>query len=436
MNDFHYKNGQLYCENLNVNELSSKTGTPFYLYSQKTLLNHYKSIQNAFSELHPTICYSIKNCSNIHIIKALTQQGAGIDIVSGGELYRALQAGADPQKIVYAGVGKTDTEIIEALEANVGWLNVESEDEFDNLIRITNEVGKTCKVAVRINPNVFDSKTPDKTNTGIIDSKFGVDIRKIPAFFKKYGNQPNVQLKGIHFHLGSPIFSGEPYEQALKVVLELLSTLKQEGFVVEMIDIGGGFIAHYSGTEETKTWDEYARCIVPMLKPFVKSGGQVVLEPGRSIAANAGVLVSKVLYTKTGVNKNFVVLDTGMSHLMRPAMYEAYHLIWPSRVNPGLEPVDLLPPENSRSLNKYDIVGPICESSDFFAKDRYLPEVKRGDLMCIFTAGAYGMSMANNYNSVPRPPEVIVRENKAFIIRQRETYDDIISHEMGSTQVL
>ncbi len=429
MDHFKYRSGQLFCEDVNINELAKQTGTPFYLYSQATFIEHFNRFSSAFQELNPLICYSIKNCANINIINLLVQNGAGMDVVSGGELFRALEGGADAAKIVYAGVGKTTKEIRSALEAKIGWLNIESANEFENIRKIAAEMKCKTKAALRVNPNVYDKKTHSKCATGKSATKFGVDISQAKQFFKTYGNDPWLKLAGIHIHLGSPIFTSEPYVKAINKVLALIAELKAEGYDIELIDLGGGYVCHYDGKEEIQTWDDYAFAIVPLLKAFVEKGGQIILEPGRSISANAGVLITQVQYTKQGGHKKFVIVDTGMSHLIRPTLYEAYHFIWPTKVSLQWIPEHRQVEPNLNDLETVDIVGPICEASDYLARDRKIPPVQRGDLLCVFTAGAYCMTMASQYNSVPRPPEVLVHGNKAKLIRGRESYNDLIALE-------
>lgn len=437
MDRFGYINGQLYCEKVDVSQLAQKIGTPFYLYSKTTLQTHYQRFSDAFASLNPLICYSIKNCSNLHILKILVDMGAGIDVVSGGELFRALKAGVNPSKIVFAGVGKSSEEIEQALNANIGWINIESEEELKNIDRIASEMKKNINVAIRINPNVYDPKTHQKTATGIQDSKFGIDMLQAKKLYTEYLSHEYVKLTGVHIHIGSPIYSGEPYAKAIAKVLDFIKELQSEGVNINMIDIGGGYLAWYNGTEEVKSWTEYADKIVPLLKDFAANGGQIVLEPGRSIAANAGILVAKVLYRKQGVQKKFVIVNTGMSHLIRPAFYDAYHFIWPVKVSPDFEISEnkTIPEKVQAKLEKYDIVGPICESSDFLAKDRLFPPVEQNDLIAIFTAGSYCMSMASQYNSIPRPAEILVDEDEVRVIRKKETYEDLIALECETERI-
>ena len=435
MDHFRYQDGQLYCEDVNVDELAAQIGTPFYLYSKATFEDHYDRFFNAFRELNPLVCYSIKNCGNIHVIDLLVSRGAGIDVVTGGELYRALKGGADASKVVFAGVGKSSSEIRQALEVGVGWLNVESEEECDSIRAIAADVGCTARVALRVNPDVYDAKTHKECATGKADSKFGVDIGRAVQFFETYGNDPHLDLKGIHIHLGSPIHTSAPYVEAITKVLNLVEELAAAGHRIEMLDIGGGYAAHYDGREEARTWDHYASDIVPLLRGFVEQGGQFVIEPGRAISANAGVLISRVQYVKVGVNKRFAILDTGMGHLIRPVLYGAYHFIWPTSVSAEYVPKNRSLDPGVHGLETYDVVGPICEPSDYLARDRALPPVHRGDLLCVFTAGAYGMTMASQYNAIPRPKEVLVESRSAKVIRRGESYDDLIEPELEAHEI-
>jgi len=431
MDSFIYRNAQLHCEEIAVEKLAQSIGTPFFLYSAQTLRRHYQTFASAFGPLRPLICYSIKNCSNINIINLLARCGAGADVVSGGELYRALQAGVFAKNVVFAGVGKTTAELREALEAGVGWLNIESEQEFDNARRIAAELRLEVKAALRVNPNIYDARTPEECATGKKDSKFGVDISRAAAFFRSYGHDRFLQLRGLHVHLGSPVYEPETYAKAVRVILSLIDEVESAGWAkIEMVDLGGGYIAHYGNDQEgARNWSQYAARIVPLMESFVAAGGQVVLEPGRCISANAGVLIAKVQYVKRGAAKDFVVLDTGTNHIIRPLLYGAQHFIWPVTVAPGFVPASRSLEPEMRGLRTYDIVGPICESSDYLARDRLLPPLQRGELLCIYTAGAYCMAMANQYNSRPRPPEILVDGHTATVIRKRESYQDLIALE-------
>ncbi|MCX5662338.1 MAG: diaminopimelate decarboxylase [Planctomycetota bacterium] len=434
MDAFNYRNGQLFAEDVNIDDLAQRVGTPMYVYSRKTLEGHYDRLAQAFAEVDPIICYSIKSCGNIHLCKLLADRGAGMDVVSGGELYRAQLAGASMSKVVYAGVGKTDAEIRQAIEAKIGWFNIESEAEFENIAAIAKQMGAKANGALRVNPDVADPKTHAKTATGKKETKFGVDIERARRFFEHYGRDKHLRLNAIHLHIGSPIYSAEPYVLAITKALELIDELRKQGHEITALDIGGGFAADYesSAAPEAAT---YAKDIIPLLHPFKKAGGTIILEPGRTIAANSGVLIGRVQYIKMGGSKKFVIVDTGMHHLIRPTLYDAFHFIWPTKVAPMHVPTGRSKTMTQQGLETSDIVGPICESGDFLAKDRPLPPVARGDLLCVFTAGAYGMVMSSNYNAVPRPPEVLVDGSKATLIRKREVYEDLVAAERTTTAV-
>jgi diaminopimelate decarboxylase len=428
MDFFNYKNGRLFAENVDVQTIVTEVGTPTYIYSKATFIQHLQKIQQAYSKLDTAVCYSVKACGNINILKFMADQGSGFDIVSGGELYRALQAGGDPSKIVYAGVGKTDTEIIEALNAGIGYFNIESEAELNSLIRLVKEKkfadNKQTKAALRVNPDV-DPETHTYTTTGKKETKFGVDIERARKIFADFGKNKSVALCAIHIHLGSAGHTIEPYIEAIEKILALIEQLRDDGFTIEAVDIGGGYGADYiTGTAPTAA--DYAAAIVPLLKD---KNLKLILEPGASIAANAAILATKVLYLKTGGSKKFVIVDAGMNDLIRPPLYGAFHFIWPAKVDkkfvPGRRDKDL----KLTGTEVVDVVGPICEGADFFAKDRRLPPVKRGDLLSIFTAGAYGFSMASNYNARCRAAEVLVDGDNFSVIRRRETYEDLISPE-------
>ncbi len=424
MDYFTYKNGKLFAEDVDAEEVAAKAGTPVYIYSKATFIDHLQKIQKAYSRPDTTICYSVKACGNINILKFMAEAGSGFDIVSGGELYRVQQAGGDCSKVVYAGVGKTDKEIIEALNADIGYFNIESEAEMENLIRLAKQEGKRPKAALRVNPDV-DPKTHIYTTTGKKETKFGVDIERAKKVFADYGSSDAVALCAIHIHLGSAGRTIEPYVEAIEKVLALIDRLRSDGFTIEALDIGGGYGADYV-TAESPTAADYAAAIVPLLKG---RNLKLILEPGASIAANAGILVTQVLYLKSSGSKKFVIVDAGMNDLIRPPLYNAFHFIWPTKVDekfvPSRRDRDLQP----AGTKVVDVVGPVCESTDFFAKDRALPPVKRGDFISIFTAGAYGFSMASNYNAHPRPAEVLVDGDKYSVIRKRETYEDLTSLE-------
>ncbi len=425
MDHFEYRDGRLFCEDVAIDELADAVGTPAYVYSCRTFEHHYDAIADAFAELDPIICYSIKSCGNLHILKLLAERGSGMDVVSGGELYRAELAGADPAKIVYAGVGKTDAEIEHGIRMGIGWFNIESEAEFENVASIARRLGRRAHGALRVNPDVHDPRTHAKTTTGKKETKFGVDIDRAHRFFQAYGRNEHCRLDAIHLHIGSPIYSPEPYVRAITRALELIDRLRDEGYGVDTLDIGGGYAADYE-TGASPSYAAYAEAIVPLLRG---RGLRVILEPGRTIAANAGLLVTSVLYVKTGGRKTFAIVDTGMHHLIRPTLYEGWHFIWPARVKAEHVPAARAKDVEMPGLQAYDVVGPICETGDILARDRALPPVERGDRLGVFTAGAYGMVMASQYNAMPRPPEVLVEGETYRVIRRRETYEDLVAAE-------
>lgn len=428
MDLFRYQRGRLFAEDVDVERIAAEVGTPAYIYSKGTFLDHLQKMQKAYAKLETTICFSIKACSNIHILKLMAQQGSGFDIVSGGELYRALQAGADPSKVVYAGVGKTDEEIIKALQAGIGYFNIESEQELENLIRLVEQHagkrGPGVKAALRVNPDV-DYKTHAYLTTGKRDTKFGVDIERAVSVFEKYGSNRSVQLRAIHVHLGTGGKTIDPYVDAVAKILPLIDRLRQNGHQIEALDLGGGYGADYE-TETVPSAEEYAGGIVPLLQD---KNLKLILEPGKSICANAAILLTRVLYTKQGGSKRFVIVDAGMNDLIRPSLYGAFHFIWPAQTESRFVPTVRSQELHVEGSETVDIVGPICEGADFLAKDRAIPPVRRGDLMAVFTAGAYGFTMSSNYNARPRAPEVLVDGSQFQIIRRRETYEDLVAPE-------
>lgn len=426
MDDFVYRSGALHCEGLPASELAARYGTPLYVYSQRTFVEHYARLQAAFAALSPLVCFSVKCCQNLHILELLRRQGSGFDVVSGGELYRALRAGADPQKIVYAGAGKTEREIREAFAAGIGVLNCESESELAQLADLARQIGARPRVALRVNPDV-DPRTHVYTTTGKKETKFGVDFERALDVFRKFGNHKELQLTALHMHIGSPVNDVAPYEHAVRRGLELVDTLRTAGFPVDTLDLGGGFGAHYAGSEAPPA-AEYARTIVPLLEG---RGLKIILEPGRSIAANAGIILTRVLHVKQSGAKRFVIVDAAMTELVRPALYGAYHFIWPVAAA-GCEPATRAQDQPLAGLERCDVVGPVCESGDFLGKDRPLPPAKTGDLVAVFSAGAYAMTMSSQYNSRPRAAEVLVSGEAARVIRRRETYEDLVRLEVDA----
>ncbi len=423
MHRFEYHAGHLRCEGRAIAELAERFGTPLYVYSAETLRTHFDRLRAALAELDPLICYSIKCCSNVHILRRLAGWGSGFDVVSGGELYRALQAGADPRTITFAGVGKTDAEMRAALEAGVGLLNVESESELAQLARLTAELRTAADVAIRVNPDV-DAQTHEYTTTGRKHNKFGLAPDVVRRLFHEYRDTPHVRLRGLHVHIGSPVHDPAAYVAALERLLTLVADLRHADATVDTLDLGGGFGAHYRGGEAPSA-EQYAAAIVPLLRG---RDVRVILEPGRSLAANAGLLVTRVLHVKRTAQRQFAIVDASMNELLRPALYDAYHFIWPVAADDRV-PADFRAAQPFKGLETFDVVGPVCESGDFLAKDRPLPPLAPGDLLAVFTCGAYAMSMASQYNSRPRAAEVLVEGDAVQLIRRRETYEDLLAAE-------
>ena len=424
MDYFNYKNGKLFAESLGVEKISDQVGTPVYIYSKATFNDHLQKIQQAYKQLDTMICYSVKACGNINILKFMAEAGSGFDVVSGGELYRVLQAGGDPSKIVYAGVGKTDKEIIEALDVGIAYFNVESEAELENLIRLAKLQNKQPKVALRVNPDI-DYKTHAFLATGKRETKFGIDIERAVKVFADHSDNATVNLCAVHIHLGTGGKKIDPYIEAVKKILPLIDRLRSNGHTIESLDLGGGYGADYE-SDTVPSAAQYAAGIVPLLK---NKNLKLILEPGKSICANAGIMLTRVLYTKLGGRKKFVIVDAGMNDLIRPSLYDAFHFIWPVKVDEKFVPHQRNKDLQLDGTEIVDVVGPICEGADFLAKDRALPPAKRGDLLSVFTAGAYGFSMSSNYNARGRAAEVLVDGEKFSIIRKRETYEDLIALE-------
>lgn len=411
MHEFTFKDNELYCEDIKISAIARNIPTPFYLYSYKTLLDHYMKLKVAFSAINPLICFSVKSNANIAILRALVKNGAGLDIVSGGELYRARLAGADPKKIVYAGVGKRPDEIENAIKFGILFFNVESEEELDAIQRIAASLKRRVNVAIRINPDVVP-RTHSHIATGKGDTKFGLDFETVHKIFNSQWRYPDLNIRGVHIHIGSQIVDADPFEEAISKVL---SFLKKQRIEVDYFNIGGGLGITYS-IENPQTAKNFAKRVMPMLK---KSRLKIILEPGRFISGNSGILVTKVLYTKITPRNTFVIVDGGMSDLIRPSLYTAYHKIVPVKVKQ----------DSSQTCEKVDVVGPICESGDFLGKDRLLPMMHRGDLLAVMGAGAYGFVMSSNYNSRPRAAEVMVIKSKVHIVRRQENYADLARGE-------
>jgi diaminopimelate decarboxylase len=425
MDLFTYKNRVLHCEDIPVPLLAEKYGTPLYVYSQGTLLHHLRSIQTAFAAAEPLICYSIKVNGNIHIARLMIDSGAGCDVTSAGELFRALKAGCPVHKIVFAGVGKTDAELKYGLESNILFFNVESEGELLALGEVAKSLGKVANVALRVNPDL-PPKTHAKTDTSVKGVKFGLDIDTVLEFAQKVADHPHVRIVGLHMHLGSPILKSEPYQQGIEKGLVLIDRLRQQGHKIEYLNMGGGFGIHYR-KQEALPASAFAEVIVPGAR---QARCKLVLEPGRFIVGNAGLLVSRVIYTKESGGKHFIIQDAAMNDLIRPTLYDSFHRIWPVAPAAGLP----APPEDFEvdipGTQRSDVVGPVCESGDFLARQRPLPPLARGDWLATFSAGAYGMAMSSNYNGRPRAAEVLVDGSRHRLIRRRETLEDLVRQEV------
>jgi diaminopimelate decarboxylase len=422
MDGFPFRDGQYYCEDVPLTQLAEEFGTPLWVYSKNYLVGRFREIQKAFSRVEPVICYSVKANANLSILRAMHEAGSSFDVVSGGELYRVKQAGAKLDRVIFAGVGKTDDEIRFALESKILMFNAESEAEIDAIARVAAKMGCQAPVALRLNPDI-DAKTHAKTTTGKRGNKFGMDIEKASMLADKVLGDANLRLSGIHIHLGSPILSMEPYAAAVKKGAEVVADFRRRGHDTNWINLGGGFGISYRKQEGPPAAD-YANVIVPAVK---EAGCRLALEPGRFIVGNSGVLLSKVIFTKHEGGKNFVIQDAAMNDLVRPAMYDAFHRIWPAR--PRVTPPDDFESELA-DCQPIDVVGPICESSDYLAKDRNLPQVERGEYLVTFSAGAYGAAMSSNYNSRARGAEVMVDGKTIQVIRRRETYADLVAHEL------
>ncbi|HOX54870.1 MAG: diaminopimelate decarboxylase [Candidatus Omnitrophica bacterium] len=412
MHDFKYIGNRFYCESLNVESVARKVGTPFYLYSHKTLLDHFRKIQRAFKDIDPLICFSMKANSSLALVRALVNAGAGLDIVSGGELFKALKVGCPGNRIVYASVGKTEEEILEAIKKGILFFNVESLPELDLINEASHRLNKVTQVAIRINPDV-EPGTHQYITTGKLTNKFGMDFLTARKIFEQRSRFGNLNINGIHMHIGSQIIDGAPFLDAIRRVIRFIDNLRFLGIRLEYLNIGGGLGIIYKD-EKPQTADQFAQAVLPLLK---KTGLKIILEPGRFIVGNAGILVTKVLYIKKSVEKTFVIVDAGMNDLIRPSLYQAYHEILP------------LNKYSSRPIKAVDVVGPICESGDFFAKNRKMCLPNEGDLLAIMSAGAYGFSMSSNYNSRKRTCEILAKGSKFAVIRKRQSYQDLVEGE-------
>jgi diaminopimelate decarboxylase len=412
MNFFNYRKSELYAEDVPVKDIVAKFGSPVYIYSAKTLLRHIKAYDDAFRDRRNIICFALKANSNAAVIRLFAKHGSGADVVSGGELFRALKAGVPAKKIVYAGVGKTEEEIRYALRSKILMFNAESANELVEIDRIAGEMRVKAPVALRINPDI-DPQTHPYISTGLKKHKFGIPIENAVDHYRLADSLKNISVIGIHTHIGSQLTKLSPFVDSLKRALLLIDELAKIGVTISHLDMGGGLGINYLD-ENPPVPADLAHRILPMLKGRDLT---IVLEPGRSLVGNAGILVTKVLYLKEGEEKNFVIVDAGMNDLMRPSLYNAYHHIQPVV-------------KGRRNTIIADVVGPICESGDFLAKDRMIPTVKQGEYLAVMSAGAYGYSMSSTYNSRPRVAEVMVNGGDFALVRKRETFKDLVSGEI------
>ncbi|PIE57078.1 MAG: diaminopimelate decarboxylase [Desulfobulbus propionicus] len=415
MHHFSYTNGQLHCEEVSVEKLAAAVGTPFYLYSTATLTRHFQAFDTSFSGREHLVCFAVKACSNLGILNLLARLGAGADIVSGGELYRALKAGIQPGKIVFSGVGKTSGEIREALFAGILMFNVESSQELDRIQNVAEELGTVARIAFRVNPDI-DARTHRYISTGLAENKFGLPVAEAREQYRRAAGMKNIEVAGISCHIGSQVTQLGPFADALGLVRQFIEELMAEGIAIDYLDMGGGVGITYEN-EEPPHPREYAQALAAGLDGL---NCTLIFEPGRVITGNAGILVTEVQYTKTNAadqgEKRFIIVDAAMNDLSRPSLYGAYHEILPVVQGTG-------------DKQTVDIVGPVCESGDFLAKERQLGPVAQGDLLAVMSCGAYGFSMSSNYNSRPRVAEVLVDGSGYHIVRKREDYDDLIRGE-------
>ena len=402
----------MYCEDVPLSTIAGEVGTPFYLYSHATLRQHYRAFDGAFENTRHLTCFSMKSNSNLAILRLFALEGGGVDIVSGGELFRALKAGVAPERIVYSGVGKGAEDLAYALRSDILLLNAESSEEILLLNSVAAGLGKKARIGIRVNPDI-DPQTHPYISTGLRENKFGIDVRRALEEYEKAAHLPHLDICGVSCHIGSQLTLLSPFVEALRKMKDLIGTLEGRGIRIRYLDLGGGLGITYN-KEEPPHPEEYARAIREELD---MKDLTLVLEPGRVIVGNAGVLVTKVLYTKSTADKNFIIVDAAMNDLVRPSFYGSFH---------GIQPVKM----SGREKITADIVGPICESGDFLAKDRKVQIPEAGDLLAVMSSGAYGFAMSSNYNSRPRVAEVMVKEDGYRVVRARETYDDLIRGEV------
>jgi len=413
MHHFDYKNGALHAEDVAINALADKIGTPFYCYSASTIRRHIQVFSQAFSGLDILVCYAIKANSNQAVLRLLANEGAGMDVVSGGELARAIAAGVPGNKITFSGVGKTADEIREALAVNIFCFNVESEAELEVISQIADQMGKWANISLRVNPDV-DARTHVKISTGRAENKFGVALSRARAVYARAAKLPGLHVTGVDMHIGSQLTELEPFDEAFSLLAQLVTDLRQDGHEISHVDCGGGLGIPYHEGEDPESFhpDRYATII---RKHFANLDCKLVFEPGRLIVGNAGILITRVLYVKPGEDKNFIIVDAGMNDLIRPTLYDAWHDIIPVTIHSDRENITA------------DIVGPVCETGDYLALDRVISKVKAQELLCVLTAGAYGAVQSGTYNTRPLIPEVMVDGDRFALIRPRPSITDLIA---------
>ncbi len=409
---FRYRDGALFCEGVSVAEVVQRIGTPAYIYSANQIAAHYRKFNRAFGRYPHMICYSVKANGNLQVLRLLARLGSGFDIVSGGELFRVLQAGGRADRVVFSGVGKTAEEIDYALRSGILLFNCESESELRLLSERASRLQQTARVALRVNPHI-EARTHPHIATGLRQHKFGIEMEAAEQLYREAHHWPGLRLVGLSCHIGSQISDLRPIEQAVGKIVALASRLQREGFPVQLLDAGGGLAVAYRADDAPPSIAAYSRSILRCVRGI---GLKVLVEPGRALVADSGILVTRVVHLKTTGRKKFIVVDAAMNDLIRPSLYSAYHEIRPVR-------------RRARETVPVDVVGPICESGDFFARNRKLPLTQPGDLLAIFTVGAYGFALSSNYNARPRPAEVLVQGSRWQLARRRETFDDLVRGE-------
>ena len=416
MHHFIYKDNELYCESVAIADIAKAVGTPFYLYSSATLAHHFNTFDKSFGELPHLTCFAVKSCSNLAVLRLFSTLGGGADIVSGGELYRSLKAGIDPRRIIYSGVGKTEEELRYGLVSGILMFNVESEQELEKLQQVAQEQEIVAPVSFRVNPDV-DPKTHAYISTGLAKNKFGIPIEQAEKVYLRAREMSHIKILGVSCHIGSQLTEISPFTEALHKVKQFVGRLETLGITIDYLDLGGGLGVRYQD-EKPPHPQEYARALKEEMEGLKCT---LILEPGRVIVSNAGILISQVLYTKRTQAKKFIIVDAAMNDMARPSLYDAHHDILPVTRKSGQA--------TDETLEVADVVGPICETSDFLAKDRQLPVLVQGDLVAVMTSGAYGFTMSSNYNSRPRAAEVLVKDDQFYVIRERENYETLIRDE-------